>query len=92
MSACGKEPSPKCYSSVKKKQKQTNKQTNTSQSQTILGEITVGFIPSGQGLSMNLGECYGIGGGKYILLSEAKMLVMLCLHWEEFQVLCYVTN
>ena len=30
-------------------------------------------------------------GGKYILLADAKMLMILYLHGEEFQVLHYVT-
>lgn len=46
-------------------------------------------IPCGQGLY----EPWEVGcdfGGKYCLLAEAKMLVMLYLHGEEFQVLCYI--
>jgi hypothetical protein len=30
-------------------------------------------------------------GGKYILFAEAKILVMLYLHGEENQVLCFMT-
>ena len=41
---------------------------------------------------MNLGECYGIGGGKYILLVETKLPVMLYLHGEGFQVHHFMTD
>lgn len=38
-----------------------------------------------------MGEGWDLGD-KYILLAETVMLVMLCLHGEEVQVLCYVTG
>lgn len=44
------------------------------------------FIPCGQGIY----ELWGVGWNfvsKYILLAEVKMLVMLYLYGEEFQVL-----
>ena len=42
------------------------------------------------GTIWTLGSGMGFGG-KYILLAEAKMLMILYLHLEEFQVLHYVT-
>lgn len=52
----------------------------------------VRFIPCGQGLYEPWGVGWDLGGSKYILLAEAKMLAMLYLHGEDFHVLCYMTD
>lgn len=59
-----------------------------NQSQMILGELT-------GGLYFRWVETIGCGmgfGDKYILFAEAKMSVMLYLHGEEIQVLCFVID
>lgn len=65
----------------------------SSHAQRILGEITCVLYPMWRGTILwTLGNRVGFGGrGKYILLTEAKMSIILYLHGEAVQLLCYMT-
>lgn len=73
----GRELPPKCYSSVK-----TTKVSDKPR--CVLYSMWTGTV-------WTLGNGMGLGD-KYILLAEAKMLGILYLSGEGFQVLCYVTD
>lgn len=64
--------------------------SKNSQSLTIICEVTCELHMDGD--YMNFGEWDRILSGKHILLAKPKLLVMLYLHGEEFQVLGYMTD